>query len=409
MFCNGQCVDTQTDNLNCSACGNPCLGGQTCQTALCKCPGAQSICGNACVDINNDQNNCGWCGNVCTGGTCIRGSCQCGGATPDRCGSGTAGGCTSVQTDPFNCGSCGHSCLGGACTGGQCQPVVLGGLTANGQGLDVLGSSVFFTDGIGGNVYSCPTGGCNGSPSRIQGGMSYSNTVRTDPSMSTVYVADSNANWLYQLDTGGSFKFAISSQSNVSGIAVDNSFVYWGTYGSIGRASKYDGSGVISLVPGLGSIVDLAFDPATQSLFAVEYASSGRVLRASTGGALSPPIATFVANPRSITVSAGHVFWGILGTAPNYSDGGVFFCPTTGSGTQVLAQGPNYSFVSAITSDPQFVYFTTGFNVYKCSVSGCGGNPTVIGPGVGVARAISNDSMAVYWINDSGQVMRVAK
>lgn len=66
--CNGQCVNTSTDNANCGACGRQC-NGNTC-------------CSGACVNTyGNDANNCGACGRSCTAscsGTrfCSSGTCN---------------------------------------------------------------------------------------------------------------------------------------------------------------------------------------------------------------------------------------------------------------------------------------------------------------------------------------------
>jgi hypothetical protein len=42
-FCGGACVDLQTDDLNCGACGEPCLGGSSCAGGQCVCPAGQHV------------------------------------------------------------------------------------------------------------------------------------------------------------------------------------------------------------------------------------------------------------------------------------------------------------------------------------------------------------------------------
>jgi hypothetical protein len=64
--CGGACVNTQTDPLNCGACGNICLAGF---------PAGMTCCGGVCVNTQTDPTNCGTCGNACSGGGCIKGAC----------------------------------------------------------------------------------------------------------------------------------------------------------------------------------------------------------------------------------------------------------------------------------------------------------------------------------------------
>lgn len=109
VFCNSQCVDTQTDPRNCGFCDKACQAGQVC-------------CSGSCTDISSDSNNCGACGSTCQqgDGTCCGGRC-----CPERYGTCCNGQCCP---DPFFC--CGSSCcsngeLGGepqACCNGSCQP-----------------------------------------------------------------------------------------------------------------------------------------------------------------------------------------------------------------------------------------------------------------------------------------------
>jgi hypothetical protein len=64
-LCDGACVNAQTDNNNCGACGRVCGGGTTCVTGTCRCPTGTTDCGGTCVATANDVNNCGTCGNRC--------------------------------------------------------------------------------------------------------------------------------------------------------------------------------------------------------------------------------------------------------------------------------------------------------------------------------------------------------
>ncbi|CAM2802991.1 Stigma-specific protein, Stig1 [Legionella steigerwaltii] len=78
IACNGSCVNTQTDNNNCGACGNVCSTGSTCSSGQCvaQCIAPFTLCNGTCVNAQTDSNNCGSCGIVCpSGSTCSGGVC----------------------------------------------------------------------------------------------------------------------------------------------------------------------------------------------------------------------------------------------------------------------------------------------------------------------------------------------
>lgn len=88
MLCSGACVDSQTSNVNCGACGNTCTDGKTCQAGSCVCSDPSTTdCNGQCVNLDASTTNCGECGNACVGlETCDQGVCfydigdDCGGA-----------------------------------------------------------------------------------------------------------------------------------------------------------------------------------------------------------------------------------------------------------------------------------------------------------------------------------------
>src|SRR5262245_9181199 len=119
--CNGRCVNTFSNTLNCGRCGHACPPNAVCTSGFCHCPPGRTLCSiggvEICVNLSIDANNCGKCGLVCATGRC------CGGR------------CVDVGTDPNNCASCGHVCPQGppnshtTCVNGICGFTCDSGLT----------------------------------------------------------------------------------------------------------------------------------------------------------------------------------------------------------------------------------------------------------------------------------------
>ena len=168
--CSGKCVDLQTDQDNCGACGfsvpfgetcingqfsgslarnksgsSPALSGTTSPTAAVipgSCLSGRSSCSGTCKDLQNDAGNCGSCGNMCPSGqSCLNGRCILPGTsatvasttvpittiTPElSCSSGEipcGSSCVNVFTDKKNCGVCGRACgSGDTCVNARCGP-----------------------------------------------------------------------------------------------------------------------------------------------------------------------------------------------------------------------------------------------------------------------------------------------
>jgi len=123
------CANTQSDNLNCGACFNPCGPQKVCVAGACvgSCVQGQAICapdGGApyCAKTDTDNANCGACGVTCgvlevcaagkCGSACLVTQTKC--APPDG-GVSFDGGpapsyCADTKSDNANCGACGTVC-----------------------------------------------------------------------------------------------------------------------------------------------------------------------------------------------------------------------------------------------------------------------------------------------------------
>ena len=118
--CNGACVDTISNVVNCGACDVECATERICASGFCVCGGTTTSCNGACIDTDTDEDNCGACGETCAvnGEICVSGACV--------CDSGLIlcdGVCIDTDTDDANCGACGETCEtlnGEICEAGTC-------------------------------------------------------------------------------------------------------------------------------------------------------------------------------------------------------------------------------------------------------------------------------------------------
>jgi len=149
-FCGGACIDVQSNNNNCGACGTVCPAGQSCRTGTCtpNCAPSESLCGTpaACVNTQTNAANCGACGNACpTGQMCVMGSCSvvCDAPRTICLSSQGAQSCVDLQGDTANCGACNNACpMGQSCTAGTCQLACAPGQTpCNGVCVDLRTSA----------------------------------------------------------------------------------------------------------------------------------------------------------------------------------------------------------------------------------------------------------------------------
>lgn len=162
IFCNGDCVDPQTDDQNCSTCGIDCpregdgspLADHTyfgCGKAECghvKCENGWNDCDgksdNGCETSLMSETDCGSCGHACDPGQSCRPNnkqeptCMCP-AGMTLCGNN----CVDLGLDPKNCGGCGIDCTYAAAN-------------QNGLGICSFGSCKF--------ACSDGWGDCNGDP-----------------------------------------------------------------------------------------------------------------------------------------------------------------------------------------------------------------------------------------------------
>ena len=411
-FCGGACTSTSSDNSNCGACGNACIGGESCEGGACVCPAGQTFCGSACTSTSTDGANCGACGHACTGGeTCQSGVCACP-AGETLCG----GTCVNEANDESNCGACGHGCLGGTCSGGQCQPITLTTFSQNGTSITLDASNVYFTNDSA--LYACPKTGC-ASPTLYTtakyGFVHYApTTVVFQPYLwVTQQESPSTGTSFFDQDLlGGALNYRAVLQFATQ-MTSDANNIYVGFNPGIMEVPLNNPGNARQLVDSApDSIESVAVDPVNNDVYGGGFGESTAIIRASTleeNGAFTI-FAQQQAKPWSIAIADGNVYWANVGTtANNYQDGGVYMCATgaTCASPIILTRD---AFCSAVTTDASSVYFLCNATVYRCPLSGCGTGPTPLATTLNVTGpTLTNDATALYWVNEVGQLVKLAK
>ena len=121
-LCGSQCVDLDSDRLNCGGCGEACGAGQVCSLGGCdtSCADGLTDCSGSCRDLATDRTNCGACGNMCANGeVCAESVC---GATCPAGQIACNGACVTTDNDRSHCGACGNACAADEiCSDGMCS------------------------------------------------------------------------------------------------------------------------------------------------------------------------------------------------------------------------------------------------------------------------------------------------
>ena len=393
--------------------------------------GQRAACG---ADLQTDIANCGACGNACpntanTTVSCTAGKCSsaCNAGSID-CNADPSDGCeATLASDSKNCGACGHDCLGGACNGSVCQPITIQLVKGQPTGIAVDDNDVYF--GLN------PPGGTTSEVVRMA-------------------------------KDGSGAQPLVLNRSNVSAVAVDDTFVYWmevngAANGRVLKAPK-DGSSSVpqtvatALAVTAASQIVIAAPNAIWSAYGVDDGSGtgtfigGGVYRCALAGCGSTPdvLASFE-KVNGVALTSTSIFFGLDALAPGP---GAFDCPLGGcagsptqlpgatdapvqltsdaagvtwtTSTAVMRYALATSTVStvagglmsldAVVTDANNVYFTStsAGAVYACPLAGCAAAPTTLATGFPNPAYIAQDATGIYISNgsaSSGAISRVAK
>ena len=296
----------------------------------------------------------------------------------------------------------------------------------------VAGDRVVWTEsGSGSNsggVLSCSVGGCPSGPTPI---------ASAQPAPLALIVDATSAYWT-DLETQGAFTCPldgecatpmplITSSQRLWDIAIDDGSIYF-SYGD----DAYLGSINTCSFPGcdVADAAALADDQPHPRTVVVSEGdifwsnggsapefTDGLLHTCPTSGCIGPPtvIAPQQTRIQDIAVDATTIYWSVLGL--DESEGAIYACPRTGCfGDITLIAGPLHQPL-AIAVDDSRVYFTevgvplmTGGKISSCPKTGCRGEPVVHATDQGGPRDIATDATSIYWINlFDGRVMRASK
>ena len=395
--------------------GNQCTGGGcSCPqgthdcTGTCKSNTALDSCGTACTTtcpapLNGSMFGSATCDGTMCGLSCITGDVPCNGS------------CVNEQTDAANCGACGHGCGGGTCSAGICTPVRIATISSGfGYGLAIDSSTLYFTDGLGGHINTCPLTGCTGTPTPLFSGITYAGQLFYDQATSTFFVTDPNADKVYAVAKAGTLTWSNSlGTGNVpANITADSTWVYWGQTGSIQKALKSSGASQAALITvSSGAVLGAWFDPTSNDIYGAQSVAAGSLLQCTPAGSCTTVTGPPFALATAVIVHGSTIYFSAGGTSPNFTDGGMYSAPVSApTSVTPIATGPSYARALSITADSNNLYFASvqSGNVYECALSGCPSGPTEIGPAQGEAEGMANDSKYVYWTVQGG-VMRWTK
>jgi len=344
--CSGEAPETCSADgawLVSTACAQP---TPNCDAGACSCATA-TLCGGVCVDEQTDDHNCGACGVSCAG-TCALGRCVTTlSAEPQTMPYAIAVDATNVYWGTWET----LPSPGVAEIPGTVQSVPIGGGTASvlASGFGeiwalALGSSTIYTAGSEG-ITALPKAPDAGADRTLEVGGEPISVATNGTSLffadaagdvvafsiaqgtTTLVAAGANpwnlaadAQHVYWTNTGGTVSMApvggtdggaptvlASGETNPRPIAVDSANLYWGTSTALVRLPLGgDGGAPIVIAPALP--IQIAVD-ATSVYWTYGNGTGGQVLKAPIGGGPVVVLAAGQTNPVGIAVDGTSVYW----------------------------------------------------------------------------------------------------
>jgi hypothetical protein len=398
------CADLDDDPANCGKCGFTCTAAEVCSDGGCGlgCVMPESLCtpdagagvdGGApyCADLYTSPTDCGQCGHSCGAGKCQAMECYC--LPPNVTCSGA---CTSTTTDSKNCGGCGLACAV-ACTSGECVLPLASGASPEGIAVDSL--NVYVTlGGAMGAVVSLPITG--GAVTTVASGQDEPRGIALDDL--NIYWADQGSGMVLSMPkAGGAIVTLAQDQSAPTSIALDTINVYFTNFddGTVMSVLKTGSSAPSVVAMSQNQPSGIAVDD-TYVYWVNDTTSGGVMELAKSASPTTPPTELSVADdPVGVAVDATNVYF----TSEN--EGIVYQVPIVGGETVTLAMSLNEP--TAVTAIGGFVYYTDfGDGTVQKVASGGSGEAMLLASGVSQPVALTVDATSVYFVaNGTGNTV----
>jgi hypothetical protein len=347
------------------------------------------------------------------------------GSVEDAASEDDAPPCYDTYVDPHNCGTCGHDCRGAACAGGLCQPDTLASNLGSVDFVRLTATDLFFTTGGGGQVGTCPLGGCPGGNATILLSAFPHGFIGLALDASNFYTADTiSGNMVTCPFTGCGVpptQGAVGPGGSLgNGVFVFGGTVYWvdqanaanaGGSGAIWTANV-NGTSPANIAPNLADPIDVLVDGAN-AYWTVSQA--GHIDTCALSNCKVSQIAVSQKGPQYLATDGQLLYWTNDGSGNGTPDGSVVQSSFDGK-TQVTIAG-NLPSPRGLVVDSGYVYWANFVNhnsgsgtVMKCPVGAPCATPTVLAQGLRAPFGVATDALYVYWGDDGdGTIMRVAK
>ncbi len=310
------------------------------------CSSGLSWCNGACVDKQTNNSNCGGCGIPCSAtspstATCTAGRCLVTFVSGEEFPYGITVDARSVYWTNISDGTVMEVAIGGGI------PTTLASGQASPSDIAVDATSVYWTN-AGGTVMKVPTGG--GTLTTLASGQITPFRMAVDTS--NVYWTSLDGGLVVKVPIGGGPPTTLASGDSPAGITVDATSVYWTNSSPTGTVMKVPTGGgtVTTLASGQNRPLGIAVD--ATSVYWTNFASGGTVMKVATGGGTPTTLALGQDAPRGIAVDARSVYW------TNYDSAGTVMKVATGGGSATtLASSQNYPY-GVIAVDAASIYWT---------------------------------------------------
>jgi hypothetical protein len=457
VFSDGCEVSTSSDVLHCGACNKPCSSGNAttaCSQGACKIISCNPGMGDCDKDASNgcETNlaasplHCGACGIACSfpnaAGACTASVCGLGACNPGfgNCNANPSDGCETGLTDnALHCSACNTQCVfpnaTAACSNAQC---VIGACAAGfgncdgivGNGCEVKVSSDANNCGVCGKTcagFPCVNGQCQSPPLPVK--LADSGGGAFDIAVDATYVYWGSSAGIQRIAKSGGSPTVLSS-GVANGIAIDSARAYWADTGASSiRSVPLGGGTATTLVSGLTYPWRVATNGV--NVFFTDN-SAASVSRVPAMGGAATALATGLGGAAGIAVDASYVYF------TTNTSGTVARVPIGGGAVTTLASGESTPIRVAI--DATQVYFTTYTSagaVKKVPIAGgnvvtlaqatspiavlvdtgwvywtdattvkkmpvAGGNEVILASGQGSPNCLAADSSRIYWVNFTG-------